>query len=409
MDEKTNPDILKIDDAARYLGVTRRWIYRRIWAGDLPASKVGGLYFIRREDMENLLKQGELAGVVKPEQKTSEPLLKCGYCFRLLESDALIGEVCAAEGCETLLCSVCIAEGNHYCTSHVPDRSQLWEAALEELRQGKIPLLVKASQARLREVTFLQRLKTRLAEIGTLSHPLSGEILTVQDWNTLLEEGDERAEVMRLMNKAVLENEWLAQIPLNTHSRYLIPLVGKQKGGAVVVLAQAFSHMQTMIQKGFDTRSMDADDLTSLLLRFGEEAQRSQTVTLAVLGATSGWDEAARRVMTGEGGGLAFSHHWLLVYLNDLEKPEIIYNRQDNRLRSYADLFTPLLPSEEAEEVVQAIVKEMGIYESITLQQALQVLPYSQKSIENAFSKLVASGRFALTEISGIGKAIVRI
>jgi excisionase family DNA binding protein len=409
MDEKISSEILKIDDAARYLGVTRRWIYRRIWNGDLPASKVGGLYFIRREDIQALLQQGIQTGSLKLEQKTPEPVLKCGYCFRLLESDALIGEVCAAEGCETILCSVCISEGTHYCTSHVPDRSQLWETALEEHRLGKLPLLVKAGQARLREVNFLQRLQTRLAAIGTLSHPLTGEVLTVKDWNALLEEGDERAEVMRLMNKAVLETEWLAQLPLNAHNRYCIPPAGRQKGGPVAVLAQTCSHMKEMIQKGFDTRPLDAEDLTGILLRLGEEAQRSQTVTLAVLAATTGWDESARRVVMGEAGGLAFSHNWLLVYLNDLDRREIIYNRLDNRLRSYADLFLPLLPGEELEEVVAAIEKEMGMYESFTLPQALQVLPYSQKSIESAFAKLAASGRFALTEISGIGKAIVRI
>jgi excisionase family DNA binding protein len=408
MDDKTGSDILKIDDAARYLGVTRRWIYRRIWAGDLPASKVGGLYFIRREDMENLLKQGNLAGVSRPEPKTPEPLLKCGYCFRLMDSDAMIGEVCAAEGCETLLCSICISEGRQYCINHVPDRAQLWESAVEDLRRGKIPVLVKASQARLREVNFLQRLQTRLVSIGTLIHPLSGEVLTVTDWQALLEEGDERVDVMRLMNKAVLENEWLARLPVNAHSRYLIPPTGRQKGGPVVILAQAFSHMKTMIQKGFDTGSMDAEDLTGLLLRLGEEAQRSQTVTLAVLGATSGWDEPARRLVTGEGGGLAFSHHWLLVYLNDMEKPEIIYNRLDNRLRSYADLFTPLLVGEETEEVARAVVREMGTYDSFTVRQALQVMPYSKKSIESAFEKLAASGQYALTEVPGLGLAIVR-
>jgi len=61
-EEKLSSDFLKINKAARYLGVTRRWVYRRIWSGDLPASKVGSLYFIRQQDLDALIEQGKSAG-----------------------------------------------------------------------------------------------------------------------------------------------------------------------------------------------------------------------------------------------------------------------------------------------------------------------------------------------------------
>jgi len=408
-DEKSNPDFLKIPEAARYLGVTRRWVYRRIWNGDLPASKVGGLYFIRQADLEALIEQGKLGGTLKEKDETGLPVLKCGYCFRLLESDTLIGDVCAAEDCEALICTQCLAEGIHYCVQHLPDRQHLWEAALEAYRRGESPVLVKAGQARLREVNFIQRIQARLSTINTLRHPLSDEVLTVQNWEALLEQGDERAEIMKLMNKAFLETEWLSQVPLNAHALYSLPLSKKQKGPKVAILAQALSHSKAMLQQGFDTQPLGVDELTQALLRVGEEAQKSQTVTLAMFAATTGWDEAARKLIVGEGAGSAFSHHWMLVYLNDLEKREMIYNRLDSRLRGYAELFTSLLPEEEIEEVIGAIEKEMGIYDSMTLQQACQALPYPQKSIEKAFAQLAASGRYALTEVPGIGRAIVRV
>lgn len=106
---------------------------------------------------------------------------------------------------------------------------------------------------------------------------------------------------------------------------------------------------------------------------------------------------------------MAFSHRWLLVYLNDLERREIITNRLDGRARAYVELFTVLSPEEEEEEIIQAIEKELGVHESITLPQALQALPYAQKSLERAFSKMAATGKYALTEVPGLGQAIVRI
>jgi excisionase family DNA binding protein len=407
-EEKLGSDFLKINEAARYLGVTRRWVYRRIWSGDLPASKVGGLYFIRQQDLDALIEQGKGAGVMKEPVASQTISLKCGYCLRLLGSDALIGDVCADEGCEELICTQCKAEGIRNCIQHVPDREQLWSAALEAYRRGETPVLVKARQARLREVSFLQRVQMRLGGISTLRHPLSEEVVTVQNWESLLEEGDERAEVMKLMNKVVLETEWLAQVPLNAHLLYSLPTSSKQKGAPISILVQVLSNSRTMIQKGFDNEPLGVDELTTRLLRIGEQAQRNQTLTLTLLASTTGWDSEARQLIAGGGPDLPFSHHWMLAYLNDIEKRELIYNRLDNRLRGYAELFVSLLPQEEVEEVISAIEKEMGVYESMTLQQAMQSLPYTRKSIEKAFEQLAASGDFALTEVPEIGLAIIR-
>lgn len=408
-EEKSGSEILKIEEAARYLGVTRRWVYRRIWSGDLPASKVGGLYFIRRQELESLLDQGRLAGSAQETGASSAQILKCGYCFRLLETDALVGDVCEAEDCEELVCSQCWQAGDHYCVQHVPDREGLWQAALGGFRAGEFPLLVKANQARLREVNFLQRLQTCLSVINTLRHPLSDELLTIQNWDALLEESDERSEIMRLMNKLVLGADWTSQTPLNASVRYQIEAANKQKTFPVAVQAQVFSHSKAMLQMGYDTQPFGANELTSLLLKFGEQAQKEQVFTLIMLASTTGWDDEARSIVRGEKAGSAFSHRWMLVYLNDLEKRELIYNHSDSRTRGYADLFTSILPGEDVEEVVGAIEKEMGIYESMTLQHAIQVLPYSQNSIGKAFSQMAASGRFALTEVDGIGQVIVRI
>lgn len=408
-DEKASSDILKIDEAARYLGVTRRWVYRRIWSGDLPASKVGGLYFLRRPDLEGLIDQGRLNGSPQEKSEPGAEILKCGYCFRLMNTDAMIGEVCEAADCEKLICAQCWAAGDHYCIQHVPERGALWQAALEKFRQGDFQVLVKANQARLREVNIIQRLQTRLNAIDSLRHPLSEEVLSIHNWDALLEESDERSEIMKLMNKMVLESDWAAQIPLNARVRYQIPASNRQKNFPVTVLAQVLSHSRSMLQMGYDTQPSGLDDLTPLLLKLGELAQKEQVFTLVVLASTTGWDAEARSLIRGESAGSAFAHRWMLVYLNDLEKRELIYNRADSRSRGYADLFSSILPGEDVDEVISAIQKEMGIYESMSLPQALQSLSYSQNSIEKAFAQLAASGRFALTEVPGIGPAIVRI
>jgi hypothetical protein len=242
-----------------------------------------------------------------------------------------------------------------------------------------------------------------------MQHPLTEELLTVSNWDAFLEQGDEQAEVMRLMNKVMLEADWLAKVPLNAWARYDLPAGKKQRGGPVAVLARTYSPLAEMLQKGFATRALLAEELTTRLLGLGEEAQRSQTMTLVLLASTTGWDQAARDLVQGKEAGTAFAHRWMLVYLYDMESRQIIYNRQDSRLRGFAEMFTPLLPSEEVDEVVAVLEKEMGFYDSLTMQHVLEVFPYSESTIKKAFEQMASGGHYALTEIPNLGLAIVRI
>jgi hypothetical protein len=45
-DEHPYPEIPKIDNAPRLAGVACRWLYRRTWSGNLPASRVGGFLLV---------------------------------------------------------------------------------------------------------------------------------------------------------------------------------------------------------------------------------------------------------------------------------------------------------------------------------------------------------------------------
>ena len=408
MKDKPDSDILKIDDAARYLGVTRRWIYRRIWSGELPASKVGGLYFLRKDDLENLLAQGRSVELSPPLQESASSFLKCGYCFRLLESDADIADACRAEGCDDLICTRCAAEGNHYCVDHVPGRDALWQQALQDYRAGKYSVLVKSDMARLREMNFSERLQIRLSDIDTILHPLSDELIKIQKSDDLLSVGDERSEIMKMMNKVVLDADWVSRIPLNVSLSYQIQPSVKSKALPVRLLAQVYSHSRTMLQQGFDNSRFGADELLVMLTRLGERAKSEQVFIVAMLAATTGWDDAARQIIVGSAPGTAFSHRSLIVYLNDMERREVVYNRFDARARAYVELFSALLPGEEEAEISAALEKEMGVHESLTLAQAIEALPYAEKSIQRAFEKMAAGGRFVFMNIPELGQAIVR-
>ena len=57
MNEK--PEVYTIDMAAEYLKVSAQTIRKLIETGELPAVKIGRLWRIRRQDLDELLKGGE--------------------------------------------------------------------------------------------------------------------------------------------------------------------------------------------------------------------------------------------------------------------------------------------------------------------------------------------------------------
>ena len=413
MDDRSN--YLKIDEAARLLGVSTRWVYRRIWSGELPASKVGGLYFIDRQDLQALMehkRSGKTADLI--ETPASAVLLKCGYCFRLLTSDELVGEVCEFEACERLVCKYCLEQGVRHCAAHAPSRDQKFSEAQQLYQQGDIPVLVKSSSARLMELNFLNRIQARLARFTSLIHPLSGELLNIPDWDALLETKDERAEVMRMLDKVLLDSETEARQPLNASLCYRIPQQKKQKGPPLEITIQVISRLPLMLRDGFDTRPLSAEDLTPLLLRHAEEAQRQQVFRMVVWASMTGWDASARQVVQGEPGAAlgtgraAFMHRMALYYLFDLHKGELFYNLLDDRARPYAELFAPVLLAEEIGEAAAALEKRLLVYESLPLDEAVQILPYRRETLQQAFKRLAATGRYALMEAPGLGTTIVR-
>jgi excisionase family DNA binding protein len=406
---KENPEYLKIGDAAKFLGVNRRTIYRRVWSGEIPAARVGGLYFIRKSDLEAMLSKGI---PISEETQVPEPAqIKCGACYRLLTSDQMMGEVCAFEGCDEMVCTRCLEEGTHYCTRHTPGRKDRLELARQKLQRGEIQILVPAAAARLRELNFINRVEARICSIASVIHPQSGEAIQVKDWQEIMEHGDERAEVMRLLNRVVLHNDALAQSPFNVWLIGRPPLPRNSRAIPIEIQVRALSRLGQMVREGYDDSALGTAELAPWLEKLSNEAQQEDVFHMILLASVTGWNAEARQVIHGKPDaalGSAFIHRQVLFYLFDIEKGELIYHDQDERARRYAEFFVPTLPSEEVEETIRAVEREFLVYESLTLQYAGQVLSFPEMQLKLAFERLAATGRYALTDVPKLGLTLVR-
>jgi len=92
-----------------------------------------------------------------------------------------------------------------------------------------------------------------------------------------------------------------------------------------------------------------------------------------------------------------------------MQSGELIYNLNDARLRGYIELFAPLLPGEEIDEVVALIEVEFITHDSLSLQYAVETMPYAEGVLRKAFERLAAGGEYVLTEVPDIGTAIVQV
>ncbi len=388
-------DYLKVSEIAKMLGVTKRWVYRRIWNGELPASKVGKLYFVRREDVDILLDKQRDASQDESEQPSLE---KCGNCLRLT-STANIVDVCAHGECEKPLCSDCWGQGKRTCQPHEPTRAQKWAEA--QKKQAQHDLLLLAGDARLKEINFINRIQKGLSEVDTLIHPQTEEIVIVENWDTIKVQRDQRREVMQLLGRFTLSKETTSHIPLNLSLRYPIRPVPGQTGGSITIYVETFSHLPAMVNDGFDTQLFGKDELREQLLKFSETADNAQESFLVVLAATTGWDEDARRQITGTDTERPFIHRFARFYLYDMETNELTYNQQDRLSRGYAELFSPLLKEEQLEDVMGAIEERLHswAYDHITLAEVKKLLPqYATRLLEEAFQRLATRDDYILDE-----------
>ena len=70
-----------IKDAADYLGVDYKTVYRLVRLGEIPSGRVGRIYRLRKEDVDAYL---ELQGAPSVRANEQPALAKCAACLRLL-------------------------------------------------------------------------------------------------------------------------------------------------------------------------------------------------------------------------------------------------------------------------------------------------------------------------------------
>jgi len=270
---------------------------------------------------------------------------------------------------------------------------------------------VRASQARLREVNYLNRLRSRFRQIESLAHPRSGKLLSIPDWEAILKTGDERAAVLRLKGKVLLDSRESIEQPLNAWLQYIYKPGKSEQNEPLIIEIRVLNHLDVMVTNGLDTYPLDEQDLEQALIQANDAMPSDGSFKLLVIASPTGWTLGAEEIITGSELQKPFSSEDLLVYLFDMQNNNLIYPTKDIRSVQYAELFNPALLSEEAldaELEIENLMLEKG-HSSLTLLNAVKELPFSETVLLETFKRMAAKGNYRLVEMEDIGLAIQKL
>lgn len=415
---------LSIKDVADWLSVDYKTIYRLIRQQELPAAKIGGVYRIRKEDVEAYVGQQlqssapEAVTVTAPQFGAPQfgapqtgSLQKCGVCRRLLRDESDIGGICLEPTCETPICTTCWKTNEqHYCALHQPARAELLREAQERARQ-KAPgeRLLSAPEARQREQSYIVRFDTKVRRITKLWHPVRQQVISPpRPWEQLHRSTDEVESLMGLLQTGFLDQSLEREMPFNIASRYTLPGSGAQQPG-LILEAQVLSPLAALVKQGFATEPLGPEALTPVLERCIQIAEAQSTAYLIGIAATSGWSKEALAAIAAGEAGRTFYHPLVLPCLVDLESFALTYNAQDARIAPLAPLFAPRLPEEELERAIEVIERELRGSHGVSVADVLAEEPGMDPGlIRRAFARLVEQGTHRQEVFPDIGEVIVK-
>lgn len=109
---------VSIREAAEYLGVEYKTVYRLVKSGEIPAGKIGGVYRIKKEDLDEYFEKQKEKTLLES-QATLLFKETCSCCRTGMVSRLSVAGRC--EVCGEPICTTCWAiDGRRFCQEHQP-------------------------------------------------------------------------------------------------------------------------------------------------------------------------------------------------------------------------------------------------------------------------------------------------
>lgn len=392
-------EFLSIKEVAEYLDVDYKTIYRLAMQGEIPAGKVGGVYRIRRREVEDYFERQQQALAQEAARWTQ---IKCGRCLRALLPHE-VASLCEEPNCDEPLCHSCWGEDpDHRCRAHVLSREARLHQAQLQLERNLIPCLLTCEAAHRYEFLYLSRIEAELQHRQTLPNLLTGDSLRISDWSNARTYVEQLHHFQHVAVDSAKEDKTL-RLPTN-------PRLGFQLTQGLMLEIVVYSDLATHLRLGFVTQPTSVSVLFELLSQAICRAEAESKMIVLALAATAGWERQAVDVVEGGGGKRSFYHHLVPLVLVDLTSDLLIYSHADERLDQIVDVFSTKSSLDVTQKVIGIVDNMMQAgRKGVLLSEIVEKTTISAADVSRAFEKMAATGAYRVQAADRQDRLLLRL
>ena len=421
-------EFLTLQEAANYLKVEYKTLYRLVRSGELPAGKIGGVYRIRKSDIDHFFEQQK--ETLRRSSNAAPSPATCSACQTKIYSHTASPGQCRV--CGEPLCANCwTIEGKRWCRAHAArDLSPNATASEEKTPMNQYPTpegatrsrapeakpvpannrVVTTAAAKWAEDAFISRFDTQVRQHDTVRNPVTGEEFKIRNWNDHHTRASDQATLPLLLPAQVLKTKSLDQFPLNQRSRYEMPrsryTVASKSQSRLAIEAYCFSHVESYFVDGYDTQPVIMSQLFPVVSHFAKEMERQNAIGILGLASVTGWEEGAVEHVRSGHQGRGYRSPFVSLALVDLRSPALVYDPSDERLAPFLPLFALASEEERIQQVIEYVKQSLLTRHSVALTQGVEDLGLTARTVEKAFRKLGQKKSYVLDELKDIGLVI---
>jgi len=366
-----------IQEAAEILKVDYKVVYRLVKEGRIPSQRVGWQFRISQDDMNGYLKAERLKQNVVAETMRS-------------------ASAAAGTG---------VGAGNA-APPRVDYAPPANGAAAAGEEKGGAPAAKGVSRMRVRqmEMNFVNRFSEKVAQVDVLRHPLTRELVRVEDWKAIETLEEDREALMQALNTAFLDRRTLAVTPRNTVVRYTLP--GK---AGLVLEGKLLAHLETLCRAGADDAPATLEDLLVEIDAYEARQRATRGVFIVGLASPTGWEQAALSYIGNPGRGDGYRNANVKFLLIDLLTGAVCYDEADAVAPGYAGLFAMATDQENVDTLTEQLRTAMEGRTGLMLSEYGQELGVSEELLLEAARRLESEGPFRVIPDREQGWIFVRV
>lgn len=267
---------------------------------------------------------------------------------------------------------------------------------------------VSKDLAKLYEMDHIGRFDMKMHELPlNVTNPINGKTYKIRSWDGNHSKTDEKDKIYDMFKNEISISEVETQIPINVRSRYVIgerrfKLIGKNEPKTIIE-SMVFNHWKEYAKNGFDTKPVMLSELNSILVHLTNNAEMGKYFHVIAIASPTGWDERIRTYIESDEFNKNFVSRYISICLVDNETGEMIYNKTDERIKEYIDLFEPEFDSEKVGKCKQQIIVEHEYDDYLVLDDIIKETGLEMPLVKKAFHELESEDYGKLKFIKTVG------